>query len=637
MRRDGGAAADVLLAGLLQHDWWETRSAANVTLNGTHPIAYAGLEGHGNYYEPDVFEIYTFINASIAGIATLNNLGGVWIGDRTGGAAPGPLGVPRRFFPSPGNIKRIPDPETIMNQNLTEWYWAAYTGQWGAPLNLSSTTFLCLSDNQTVLQPCPETQSTKALQLAFKLMDVAGAIVGIDVGSAQTNTTFDQSRMDDYYFTKTGSNYSSVGYPKITGPMLREYSYAWPPQRTSPINRRTKLGSIACPDDVVLTDRVELYNIDTGVGSVTQYLIGICAGSLLLSIVIGLLLLFPELLRDSAPVFKLQAQRVGKALDKVVVMGGKAGTAVVGMARKASPTGSRTPSAAALAPDAALEQATAAAAGGEAAEAKASPGSEDVAAASPKAAAADGGDSTTAAAALAAEGEGVVELTPVPQGQERRYVLWVALAACLYVASIVLLGLGLDTLFNESLAAYFVNSSTMVTLKWLFSLGIALVGVADLAGVCSIFFVGRPHVQLGRFKFQNYLGGRIGLATAYKMHCTIVALVVLVITIAALLLALGLTLLVATIVARTVCNTFFNINIMGFNTRDVCVTIPYVSDEELCGWAVLQTCNGVTNMRIRELTLGAILLLWLHLVWLLALQQSSHRFLQVVDGEICHG
>lgn len=235
-----------------QHSWWETRLADNVTyeeVDGVkHPVAYSALESHANYFDDDQMMVYEFINASIRGVVSLDNFGGVWIVDRTG-----PLGQNRRFVPTPENIIEVPAPQTVLDQNLSEWYWSTYAGDWGAPLAMPPIDFVCIYDGGLTYEQCPNTQATKALKLAFTALGVADKVTGLlGGGNAGSNTT----STDLFYFSKNPTNYTQTGYPSIPGAMLRAYSYTWLQQRTAPINMDTSASHvISCPADVVLTDK----------------------------------------------------------------------------------------------------------------------------------------------------------------------------------------------------------------------------------------------------------------------------------------------------------------------------------------------------------------------------------------------
>lgn len=219
----------------------------------------AGLESHANYFEASPLHVYAYVNGSVSGevlstactaaglhtlsrpmqgrrsscltsrcstqaaespgpmpaclpftlphvatadVVSLDNLGGVYVADRT-------LADPYKTFdPTPDNVKYLPPADDIIAQvlcslcccpsqsavnnerrswrqthcmwdmrlrsvqkqslrgrerqaaaapaaaavqNLTGLEWALYPGNWGAPLNTPSTTFVCLYDNREFL------------------------------------------------------------------------------------------------------------------------------------------------------------------------------------------------------------------------------------------------------------------------------------------------------------------------------------------------------------------------------------------------------------------------------------------------------------------------------------------------------
>ena len=97
---------------------------------------------------------------------------------------------------------------------------------------------------ETRLAPCPPDEpATQALNLAFDFLNVASTVEGAG-GAASTN-----SATDSFGSMLRASNYSTVSYPNLPGPLLQPYSYTWLPQRTSPINRGNA-SYLVCPNDV---------------------------------------------------------------------------------------------------------------------------------------------------------------------------------------------------------------------------------------------------------------------------------------------------------------------------------------------------------------------------------------------------
>jgi hypothetical protein len=99
-----------------QHGWTEVRDCGRGQCRfaeGTsNPLAFVGLDSHANYPDPSPLAVYEFLNASVAGKPSLDNLGGVWLGDRTAGGG----GGGRRWAPRPDNVVYIPPPDVIVAQ-----------------------------------------------------------------------------------------------------------------------------------------------------------------------------------------------------------------------------------------------------------------------------------------------------------------------------------------------------------------------------------------------------------------------------------------------------------------------------------------------------------------------------------------
>lgn len=79
-----------------------------------------------------------------------------------------------RYLPNATEIAALPAAEQA------QWAWALYPGNWGVPLRPEKTTFKCLANNQTAVGECPDTEATKALHTAFKLLDVASMVQGTE-------------------------------------------------------------------------------------------------------------------------------------------------------------------------------------------------------------------------------------------------------------------------------------------------------------------------------------------------------------------------------------------------------------------------------------------------------------------------
>jgi len=97
-----------------QHSWVELRdcTAGNCPTDPEtgNPVTYAGLEGHGNYPVSSPLDVYAYQEAEFRGKASFDNLGGVYISDRT-------LADPyKRWVPRPDNLVFVPTPQEIVEQ-----------------------------------------------------------------------------------------------------------------------------------------------------------------------------------------------------------------------------------------------------------------------------------------------------------------------------------------------------------------------------------------------------------------------------------------------------------------------------------------------------------------------------------------
>ena len=131
-----------------QHAWTEVRDCqvegqCPMDPDTGRPVTHVALEGHGNYPENDGFHVYFYLGGGRTGFnnITLPNIGGIYVGDRTG---EDPSKV---FVPTPDNIVYIP-PAWEIEQGLAagdmqEWRWAVYPGNWGAPLADQPTVLYC--------------------------------------------------------------------------------------------------------------------------------------------------------------------------------------------------------------------------------------------------------------------------------------------------------------------------------------------------------------------------------------------------------------------------------------------------------------------------------------------------------------
>ena len=94
--------------------------------------------------------------------------------------------------------------------------------------------------------------------------------------------------------------------------------------------------------------------------------------------------------------------------------------------------------------------------------------------------------------------------------------------------------------------------------------------------------------------------------------------------------------------ARLVCSNLADVELFGVSSSAICLTIPGVSEEPMCGWQLLQVCYDATSMGVVEMVLGAMMLLWAHIIWLVVLLVSLWRFkhltvARAAEGAACDG
>ena len=270
----------LMQAAYSQHAWMETRDcqAGQCPLEDGHPVAYAGLDGHGNYFQESNLTVYAAFNGSSFGngfYASLDNFGGVFIGDRT------KRDPSKKFLPTQDNIKYLPTTDEIFAENKTEEFgWALYSGQWGAPLADSPIYFECLAGNGTFIK-CPDTQVYNILSSVIKVTSIVPFIQNAEFAG-----------LAEYYVISPG-NASFTKYPDIVGPLYRTYTYQWLPQHPAPIFS-DNLTLLVCPDDVIDLKPIPIGKYSSsGISSVVDYLWGVALGMVVFSIVMIVLLWLP--------------------------------------------------------------------------------------------------------------------------------------------------------------------------------------------------------------------------------------------------------------------------------------------------------------------------------------------------------
>ena len=158
-----------------QHAWTEVRDCQRdgqclFDERTGNPISYVALEGHGNYPENSEFHVYFFQGSSVQGQGGLDNIGGIYIGDRTGDD------TNKTFIPTQDNVVYIPPSWAIFEGYdgviYDEWEWAVYPGNWGAPLQSAPLTIFCFNNNSTEYVECQNNSTT--IQAIRTIADVLG-------------------------------------------------------------------------------------------------------------------------------------------------------------------------------------------------------------------------------------------------------------------------------------------------------------------------------------------------------------------------------------------------------------------------------------------------------------------------------
>lgn len=112
------------------------------------------------------------------------------------------------------------------------------------------------------------------------------------------------------------------------------------------------------------------------------------------------------------------------------------------------------------------------------------------------------------------------------------------------------------------------------------------------------------------------------MRASYGLHVACVGLTALVVNAASLLVALGFVVVVLQLGARVLCKDVMGASVLGVPAASLCVTLPALGAERVCGWQAVEACFEVTDMRVADVVVGGALLLWSHLVWLVALVAS---------------
>lgn len=130
-------------------------------------------------------------------------------------------------------------------------------------------------------------------------------------------------------------------------------------------------------------------------------------------------------------------------------------------------------------------------------------------------------------------------------------------------------------------------------------------------------------------RFQNPLGGRqIILRRTFEIYVVNIGLMGFVVCITCVIFALGFTVTMMQLLVRIICKDVLSVNVLGTSMKDVCLTIPAFSSEQICGWEVLEICSEITDMKVRLLMIGSALWIWCHLIWLIIIHAALEQHKQ---------
>ena len=474
----------------------------------------------------------------------LDNIGGVYIGDRTGDDPD------RTFVPTPENIKYIPslweiqDPNGGINQS--EWRWAEFPGNWGAPLVQAPLKLWCLDRSLDRYAECDRNSTT--IQAVYTIVNTLG-ISEVVQGQEQVGS----------FAIQSAGNLTRVPYPDITGPLFRGFSYEYFAGDPAPILTQ-ELYNMTCPVDVEdLKSIPTAGQLDASSDTIIWYLIGIVVGTIVFSIILIILLALPVILDKTSNVQKFVATKYKKYKGKV---------------RKGAMA------------DEAADESEAEQDMGSADE------SEDI--------------ELQMESQSSSKSEYIVSVeTVLSPGQRTRLIVWGAFASALFIAGITLAAVGIHSMFSKSIltvARDRLGAESLVnTLNWLVTGLTIIIIVIDILMFLLIFMFQERRISLGSNRsIWNPLGGRAWFTNrALTILSIIVGLIAMIVAICAVLFGLALVVTLAQLIARIACNEIFSIEAFGQSAQSVCLTIPELGINEVCGWEALQVRRRHSPARLR--------------------------------------
>ena len=638
-------------------------------------VAYAGLQSHNNYYQPNPFYVYDFTtgnSTSASGNNTIyiSNLGGLYVGDRvvqTNSPAQ------RRWIPRPELLLYMqPDPNsnqttttptttanvTTSNATLakptTEWMY--FAGNWGGPTPAEPVNITCFNDLQTQMFPCGNNTSVTNL-----ILEATKLAVNLIPGSSPSSI--------DQYTSELNSG-AVIPYPLRPGPLAEAWTYTWL-QTPIPYIQGTDNGTtLTCPNDAQAGSQavyVDPASFDVGISSVTTYLVGIALGDFIFSILLAIVMCLPVILDKSSRVQRVIVRQAHVFGRRAVDVAKKAGKATENAVESiVDPSYHSNANNTNNSMDGSVDK-------GEEGGEKVSPVVAGAAVVVPAAENEDHAEKgikavTTTAPTTITNGEGggvgVLEentqdsegLDPGPTATSSlpsrlsssktfivgedlqnpgvhdyaRYFIWFFVGTSLFIAGLILSIYGTFTIFSDSVvsaALKVVGASSVSNIVEILIVAIlAVVGFFDVVIIFLLFFMRPSTFQLYKWRVKNVLGGwKWAIAHSYELYVVSVGILILNISLAVLLFGLGLLVTIFQIMVRVVCSSVLNVSVDGTSIIDVCINIPFLFSQPVCGWQAWEVCAGVTNMQVLLLLLGSMLLTWCHIVFLIAMVVALER------------
>jgi hypothetical protein len=465
----------------------------------------------------------------------------VYIGDRTGDDPE------RTFIPTPENVKYIPPLWEIQNPNSginqSEWRWAEFPGNWGAPLVQAPLKLWCLDISLNRYVECDRNSTTiNAVYTIVSTLEISDVIQ-------------DQEEVGSFAIQSVG-NLTRVPYPDITGPLFRGFSYEYVAGQPAPILTQ-ELYNMTCPGDVEDLKSIPTPGqLDASSDTIISYLIGIVVGTIIFSIILIILLALPVILDKTGNVQKYVATKYKKYKGKVT---------------KPAPEGQATD-------DAEVEM-----------DMESADETED--------------SDLRIDSQSSSKSEYIVSVeTVLSPGQRTRLIVWGAFASALFIAGITLTFIGIESMFSNSIltvARDRLGAESLVnTLNWLVAGLCILIIVTDILMFLVIFMFQGRRISVGNGRtIWNPLGGRAWfMSKALTILSIIVGMIAMIVAICAVLFALALVVTLAQLVARVGCNEIFSIQAFGQSAQSICLTIPELGINDVCGWEALQVRTAASSL-----------------------------------------